>query len=76
MNDNLSDLALHEYLDEEHTQALLTNYSGDYEVWLEEKVAALRRRVKRFDRFKLYLEVMGGIDVDHAWGATEREEEL
>ena len=24
---------------------------------------------------KLYLSVMGGIDVDHAWDATEREEE-
>ena len=46
----------------------------DVEEWADE-VTALEQRVEHFERFKLYLSVMGGIDVDHAWEATEREEE-
>ncbi len=42
---------------------------------VEEKLEKAEQRVEHFERFKLYLSVMGGIDVDHAWGATEREEE-
>ena len=32
---------LHERLDREHTEATLRDYSGDYEVWLEDKAAQL-----------------------------------
>jgi len=32
---------LHERLDREHTEALLTNYSADYEAWLEDRIVQL-----------------------------------
>ena len=32
---------LHERLDQEHTNALLKDYSADYEIWLEDRVAQL-----------------------------------
>ena len=32
---------LHERLDQEHTDALLKDYSADYETWLEDRVAEL-----------------------------------
>ena len=37
----MSELTLHERLDAQHTEELLTNYSGDYETWLEERIAKL-----------------------------------
>jgi hypothetical protein len=32
---------LHNRLDKEHTDALLKDYSADYEIWLEERIADL-----------------------------------
>ena len=45
----MSEPTLHEQLDAQHTEALLTNYSGDYEVWLEEKVAELEARLEQWE---------------------------
>ncbi len=41
--------SLHDTLDGKHTDALLTYYSGDYEVWLEELVRDLQVAAKAAD---------------------------
>ena len=40
----------------------------------ERELKALEQQAEHFERFKLYLATMGGIDVDHAWEATTRTE--
>ena len=42
---------LHNRLDREHTDALLKDYSADYETWLEEKVAQLEVENEHIAKF-------------------------
>ena len=50
----MSEMTLHDRLDREHTDALLRNYSADYEAWLEDKVEELQQQLADYRAFAEY----------------------
>ncbi|KKN73385.1 hypothetical protein LCGC14_0400880 [marine sediment metagenome] len=59
---------------------IVVEHSGPHAIGLRHHavplVNTLETKLEHFERFKLFLKTLGGIDVDFAWGETAAQDDL